>query len=147
MSTTMLWLIAGAVFIATEMFVVPGVGFLFAGIAALIVGTALELGLIDLADTSVQFLIFFVISCGSAAVLWKKLKRTKAPAYHNMVGTEATVAAPGLMGDKEGQVKWSGTLMRARISDGANVDVMPEGMAVVIRRVEGTLVYVAPKTR
>lgn len=147
MSTTILWLIAGAVFIATEMFIVPGVGFLFAGIAAIVVGAAIELGLLDIANTTVQFILFFVISCGSAAVLWKKLKRNHGPSYHNMIGSEATVAAPGLSGTTEGQVKWSGTLMRARISDGAGVDVLPEGTPVTIRRVEGTLVYVTPKLR
>lgn len=147
MSTAILWLIAGAVFVATEMFVVPGVGFLFAGIGAIIVGTAIELGLLDIANTIVQFILFFIISCASAALLWKKLKRTRTPNYHNMVGTEATVAAPGLSGRNEGQVKWSGTLLRARISEGADIDVMPEGTPVTIRKVEGNLVYVAPKTR
>ncbi len=144
MSTTMIWLFAGAAFIAVEIFGIPGVGFLFAGIAALVVGGAIEFDLIAADAVLAQAVLFTVLTCVSAALLWKKLKVTRGSSYSNMVGEEATVMAPGLSGSREGQVKWSGTLMRARIDASAGVDVLAAGMAVRITAVEGTLLIVAP---
>lgn len=145
MSPTILWLIAGAVFIGLEIFGIPGIGFLFAGIAALIVGGGIEFGVISTDNYLVQFVLFFLMSVISAAILWKRLRDKRLPAYSNMVGTEAIVAAPGLAGKREGQVQWSGTLMRARLADEAQVDVLPEGEAVIIRQAEGNLLHVVPK--
>ena len=61
MSPTILWLAAGAIFIAIEIVGVPGIGFLFAGIAALIVGGGVEFGLFAADDYVPQFVIFFGI--------------------------------------------------------------------------------------
>ncbi len=145
MSPTILWLIAGGFFIAIEIFGVPGIGFLFAGIGAMLMGGAIEFGIIAAENTSLQFTLFFAISCISAAMMWKKLKTHRKPAYSNMIGTEAIVAAPGLVGNKEGQVKWSGTLMRARLVPNAGYDAVAEDTAVIIKQVEGNLLLVAPK--
>ncbi len=145
MSVTALWLIAGAVFIGIEMFGVPGIGFLFAGIAALMVGGGVELGVIAPENTILQFALFFLITTISAVLLWKKLKQVRGPSYSNMVGTEAEVIGGGLSGQREGQVKWSGTIMRARLADDVTIDVLPSGTFVIIKKVEGTLLHVAPK--
>ena len=145
MSVTALWLLAGSVFIGIEIFGVPGIGFLFAGIAALVVGGVVELGVVGPENTILQFALFFLITTVSAILLWKKLKAIRGPAYSNMVGTTAEVMGGGLAGVREGQVKWSGTLMRARLADEVVIDVLPAGTFVVITKVEGTLLHVAPK--
>lgn len=145
MSVTVLWLIAGAVFIAVEIFGIPGLGFLFAGIGALLVGGAVELGLLAPEDLIKQFVLFFALSTISAALLWNKLKRKVEINYNNMIGDDAVVVEPGLMGSKEGQVKWSGTLMRAKIDPDCGISVLASESSVVIRRVDGNLLYVAPK--
>jgi len=145
MSVTALWLIAGAIFVGIEIFGVPGIGFLFAGIAALMVGGAIELGVVSSESTILQFALFFLITVVSAALLWKKLKAIRGPSYSNMIGTDAEVIGGGLSGIREGQVKWSGTIMRARLADEVVVDVLPAGVFVVIKKVEGTLLHVAPK--
>jgi membrane protein implicated in regulation of membrane protease activity len=145
MSPTILWLLAGALFIGIEIFGIPGLGFLFAGIAALMVGGAIEFGVLAADGYLQQFLLFFALTSISAALLWKKLKRNTEVNYNNMVGSEATVAQPGLSGGKEGQVKWSGTLMRAKIDPACGRDVLASETAVIIKSVEGNLVYVAPK--
>lgn len=145
MSVTALWLLAGALFVGIEIFGVPGIGFLFAGIAALMVGGAVELGVVGPENTILQFALFFLITTVSAALLWKKLKAIRGPSYSNMVGTTAEVMGGGLSGRLEGQVKWSGTLMRARLADEVIIDVLPAGTFVVITKVEGTLLHVAPK--
>ena len=145
MSPTTLWLIAGAVFIALEIFGIPGIGFLFAGIAALIVGGLVEFGILAADEPLLQFVLFFLISITSAIVLWRKLKSSRPPSYSNMIGTEATVAVGGLVGNSEGQVKWSGTLMRAQLVANNGLAAVAEGTPVIIQRVEGNLVFVAPK--
>lgn len=145
MSPTILWLVAGALFIALEIFGMPGIGFLFAGIGALVVGALIEFGAIGADAVALQFVIFFAFACVSAVLIWKKLKNNTVPVYSNMVGTEAIVASPGLSGGSEGQVQWSGTLMRARLAPDAGVDVLSEGTYVTIKAIEGTLLLVAPK--
>ena len=75
MSPTILWLVAGALFIALEIFGMPGIGFLFAGLGALVVGALVEFGVIAADAVVLQFVIFFAFACISAALLWKKLKR------------------------------------------------------------------------
>jgi len=145
MSPTILWLIAGAAFIALEIVGIPGIGFLFAGIAALIVGGLVEFGVLAVDETLLQFVLFFLMSITSAIVLWSKLKSSRSPSYSNIIGTEATVAAGGLVGNKEGQVQWSGTLMRAQLIENDGMLIVAEGAAVVIQRVEGNLVFVIPK--
>ena len=145
MSVTALWLIAGAVFVGIEIFGVPGIGFLFAGIAALMVGGGVELGVIAAENTLLQFALFFLTTTISAVLLWKKLKEVRGPSYSNMVGTQAEVMGGGLTGKIEGQVKWSGTIMRARLAEEVIIDVLPAGTFVVITKVEGTLLHVAPK--
>lgn len=145
MSPSAIWLITGAVFIGIEMFGAPGMGFLFAGIAALCTGSAIEFGVVAPDDTTVQFALFFLITVVSAALLWKKLKAVRGPSYSNMVGTVAEVIGGGLAGAREGQVKWSGTIMRARLADEVTIDVLPAGTFVTITKVEGTLLHVVPK--
>lgn len=145
MSVTALWLLGGAVCIGVEMFGMPGMGFLFAGIAALLVGGAVEIGLIAPENLLLQFALFFLFTSVSAMLLWKKLKKIRGPVYSNMVGTEAEVIGGGLAGTREGQVKWSGTIMRARLADEVVMDVLPSGTFVTISKVEGTLLHVIPK--
>ncbi|MDX2096114.1 MAG: NfeD family protein [Alphaproteobacteria bacterium] len=145
MSPTVLWLLAGAVFIGIDIFGMPGIGFLFAGIAALMVGSAIEFAVLGDDQLIAQFALFFLITSISAALLWTRLKNAHRPSYSNILGSEAVVAAPGLSGGAEGQVKWSGTLMRARLAEGAEADRLPEGTVVVIRQVEGNLLFVARK--
>lgn len=145
MSPTIMWLIAGAVFIAIEIFGMPGLGFLFAGIGALLIGGAIEFGVIGAGDYLVQFALFFVFACISAAMLWKHLKPRVKTSYSDIVGSEAVVAPPGLVGNREGQIKWSGTLMRARIVPNDGYDAIAEESAVIIHSVEGNLAYVRLK--
>lgn len=145
MSVTALWLLGGAVCIGIEMFGMPGMGFLFAGIAALLVGGAVEIGLIASEQLLLQFALFFLFTSVSALLLWKKLKKVRGPVYSNMVGTQAEVIGGGLAGTREGQVKWSGTIMRARLADEVIIDVLPSGTFVTISKVEGTLLHVVPK--
>lgn len=140
------WLIAGAVLLALEAFGIPGMGFLFGGIAAILVGTLVETGLIDPLDLITQGAVFSLTTVLFAALLWKKLKSWRlnpnTPHYHNMVGTEAVVTQE-LIHDRVGEVRWSGTLMRARLAD--THGSLTLGTTVIIRAVEGNVLLVAAK--
>ena len=140
------WLLAGAVLLALEAFGIPGIGFLFAGIAGIAVGALVELGLIDPLAIVTQFAVFFLVTALFAALLWNKMKNWRmnpnAPHYNNMVGTEAVVTQE-LINDAVGEVRWSGALMRARLADKTGSVLV--GTTVVIREMDGNILLVAPK--
>ena len=140
------WLLAGAVLLALEAFGLPGIGFLFAGLAAILVGALVETGIVGPLDNVTQLGVFFLVTTLLAVLLWNKLKSWRldpnAPHYHNMVGTEATVTRE-LINDGIGEVRWSGTLMRARLADKHGSLLL--GATVIIRAVEGNLLLVSPK--
>lgn len=147
MEVSVIWLIIGAVFLALEAFQFPGIGLLFAGLGALVAGAAVESGLVGDDAHVVQGAVFLIATSVFAALLWKKLKAWRlnpnTPTYSNIIGTEATVVGT-LKAGKVGQVRWSGTLMRAKLSDGT-VAELPEGAIVTVAAVEGNVLTVAPK--
>lgn len=140
------WLIAGAVLLAFEAFGIPGIGSLFAGIAAILVGALVEIGAIDPLAYITQFGVFGLATAVLAALLWGKLKSWRvnpdAPHYHNMIGTEAVVTRE-LINDATGEVRWSGALMHARLADKSGSAMV--GTTVVIRAMDGNMLLVAPK--
>lgn len=146
MSVSVLWLIGGAALIALEAFGVPGVGFLFAGVAALFTGLLIEAGLLGADQLIAQLAVFLLTTVLLAVALWKRLKNWRlkpgAPRYHNMVGDEAVVAEP-LTGDALGTVLWSGTRMQAKLASGTGV--APAGARVTISAVDGNVLHVTPK--
>ncbi len=144
------WLIAGALLLAIEAFGVPGIGFLFAGLAAVVVGVLIHLGVIDETNQVAQFAAFFAITAAFAALLWKKLKEwrtnpSSSDSYSNMVGDTAIVSGGGLQKGKQGQVSWSGTTMTAEIADDAGAEMLEDATVVTIVAVKGNKLIVAPK--
>lgn len=149
MESSVLWLIAGAAFVALEAFGASGVGFLFGGLAALSVALLIKAGLVGEAATLPQFIWFFGLTTAWAALLWKPVRRLtggRTKAYSNLIGEEATVGEGGLRKGVEGQVVWSGTLMRAEMAAEEPVESLEAGAKVVISRVEGNKFFVMRKT-
>jgi membrane protein implicated in regulation of membrane protease activity len=143
---SILWLIAGAALLTLEAFG-PGLGFLFVALGALATGVAIETGAIGSADYISQFAVFFISSGLFAMLLWRKLKAwhtspKTAERYSNMVGDKAVVGKGGLVPDKEGQVGWSGTTMRAVLA--ADSPPVAAGADVIITAVKGNIVTVKP---
>lgn len=144
------WLIAGALLLALEAFGVPGLGFLFAGLAAIVVGVLTHLGTISADDFIMQTAAFSGITALFAFILWKPLKkwRTNPDAkeqFSNIVGDMATVGAGGLERGKVGDVSWSGTTMMAQIDDTCTQEHLAEGLVVRITTVQGNQLIVAPQ--
>lgn len=134
------WLVAGALMLLVEALGIPGVGFLFAGLGAVGTGALISGGLLDTDAFLAQTASWFALTFLFAALLFKPLQRWRSrqrAAYHSMIGTTANVTPPGLLPDQEGQARWSGTLMRARLAAGQ----APAETGAVLRilAVEGTV--------
>ena len=147
MTPSILWLLTGAAFLAIEAFGAPGIGFLFAGLGAILTGLFIELDVIGSADYVMQAAAFFINSSLLAVLLWKKVKKFRAApgepgTYSNIIGDEAVVTLTLTPGGT-GEVRWSGTLMRAELEQGS--DALTEGTAVIITAITGNILTVRAK--
>ncbi len=147
MESAYYWLIAGAVLMVLEAFAVPGIGFMFAGLAALLTGLLVKLGFTG-DNIYAQFATFFGLTVIWAALLWKTLKsfrlNPKGGHYDNMVGTSATVHEKPLVHGVPGQVKWSGALMNAELSSNASGEALQDTQVEIVA-VKGNTLIVKPK--
>lgn len=145
-SASILWLLAGAAMLALEAFGLPGIGFLFAGLGAILVGAAIEAGLVGAANYMAQLAVFLIFTSIFAALLWKKLKtwrmNPRGETYQNMIGETAVIALSGLQKGATGQVRWSGTLMQAELDPSESALGLAEGTIVKIVAVKGNVLYV-----
>ena len=126
------WLVIGVFLIIFEVTALPGIGFLFAGLGAITLGGLLTFSLIDINGWFEHTAYFFFFTTIWAVILWTPLKRAlhkNKGGYQNIVGTRAEMVEP-LTSGKIGKVKWSGTLMRARISPDCQLDKIVEGETV-----------------
>lgn len=133
------WLAAGFIMIVLEFTFLPAVGFLFAGLAALTVGLAVGLGLID--SVLWQWIFALCLSVIYAIVLWKpltkhRLGKSEKP-FTDMVGTTATLVSD-LAPEQTGTARWSGTNMKARLDASVTVKA-PKGAEMTVCAVEGNV--------
>ncbi len=151
LSEPYLWLIGGAVFMALEAFGIPGIGLVFAGLAAIIVGGLIQADIIEYSDHVLQFTLWFGMTVLTAITLWKPMKRWRLnpsaeDQFNNMIGTTATVTGGGLKKGVAGKAKWSGTTMSAKLADDAGVDMLEDGATAEVTAVKGTMLYLKPPT-
>lgn len=137
-SNEILWLIAGVILVMLEFTALPGTGMLFAGIAALLVGLLTEtMG----TSLTYQWIIFLAATVVLTLLFYKTLRNyqtNKDVKYSNIVGESAVVVgvlAPGTIG----HVKWSGTIMKARL---ASPDTLADGAHVKVSAVDGNVLVV-----
>ncbi len=148
MNIAVLWLAAGALFMLLEALAVPGVGFLFAGLAAITTGGLVEFGIIGYESYTAQGIVFLSASFLWAAVLWVPLrkfhKKNITTEYSNMIGENAIVYEKPLLKGKIGEVKWSGTIMQAQLSDDADAQSVAPDTIVKIIAIKGNVLTVKP---
>lgn len=146
------WLIACLIMLAIEAFGVPGIGFLFAGLAAMLVALLVHLEIIARSDWLLQLGAFGALTALLAVLLWKRLiawrtQRSASGSYHGMIGDMATIGKGGLEAGKIGQASWSGTSMSAMIDPACGLKQIDEGTLVSITAVKGNQLIVAPKDK
>ncbi len=146
---TLFWLVAGALFVLLEAVAVPGIGFLFAGFAAITTGGLIQAGLLSGEQYSFQIAIFLGSIVVWAAILWVPMKkfhhRNKVQSFSNIIGDTAVVYKDGLTKGKPGEVKWSGTIMSAVLSEKSALANIAEGEIVKIEAIEGNVLIVTPR--
>jgi membrane protein implicated in regulation of membrane protease activity len=141
-----IWLILAALFLAVEAFGATGVGFLFAGLGAILTAIFAHFGWAE--SLWAQLAWFFGMTVVWGAMLWKPMKKFRISKsggqhYSNMVGGEAVVLAPGLKRGVSGKVRWSGTTMEARLAEDAPEEIAVDAR-VTIREVKGNTLVVTP---
>jgi membrane protein implicated in regulation of membrane protease activity len=142
-----IWLAIGVATIVFEFFVAPGMGVVFAGMGALVVGALLEAGLIT--TELDQLLVFVAATIIWALLLWKPLKNLVAnkaagKGESHIIGTEAVVAKGGV--DKlQGSAKWSGTVMNAKLAHESKVEQLKEGQIAEVAGLDGSTLILKPK--
>jgi membrane protein implicated in regulation of membrane protease activity len=149
MNSAILWILAGTAMVALEVFILPGIGLFFAGLSALVVGILVSLDMIHAENLMAQLGAFFVITGIWAIMLWKPLQKfrhrvTDKRTINNVVGDIAVVTEEGLSRGKTGHVKWSGTLLSARLHSNAKVEAIEGGQNVKIVEMEGAIALVEP---
>lgn len=136
-----LWLVAGALLIAIEIFLVPGSGILFAGLGAITVGGIMVAGWVHATDN--QFILFFLSTAIWAAILWKPLKKmmnSEGSGYSDFIGQKAIVHGEPLEKGKRGEVKWSGAIMSCEISPEESAEkILPDTEVTIIEVSKGIL--------
>ena len=146
LSPSLVWLIIGIVAMLIEILaIIPGIGLLFIGLAALSVSilVATEIGsTVGLID---QCVWFFGLTVVYAVVLWKPLKRwrlssAKSETYNNMVGDTAIVIESSLQQGIMGKVRWSGTIMNAKLHENAATAALDTTVKIIA--VEGNILIV-----
>jgi membrane protein implicated in regulation of membrane protease activity len=146
MDAATFWLIGGAILIALEAMAIPGIGFLFAGFGAVLVGAVVVFGLLPPEHTVWQFGLWFLFTVISALALWKPLKNFRVNpnadnSFNDVVGTRAKVIAEPIKSGGSGKVSWSGTTMNARADASVSGELLV-GTEVVITKIEGNTVTV-----
>jgi membrane protein implicated in regulation of membrane protease activity len=145
------WLTAGVALMALEAVGLPGTGVMFAGLGAVLVGAGLQMGWLAEGAYVNQFIWFFFATAIWSYALWKPLQKLhsgkRGGGYQNIVGDTAYVGSEGLHKDRDGEVTWSGTIMKARMAHGATVDKVDAGAPVEVVEVRGATLIVKPKVK
>lgn len=147
-SSLILWLVSGVALLIAEA-AITGVGLIFAGCGALTVGLLLNFGVISIDNLLLQFVVFFATTALWAVLLWRPVQKLKngknKTSYHNIIGQIVEVTHAALSKDDDGEVLWSGTIMRARLASGASVERVEVGAKMLVQDIVGNLLIVVPK--
>ncbi len=141
-SGAQMWLILAALALIAELLTVS---FFFMFLAAGAALTALFTWLGITTSAVSQFICFSITSLASMALFRRYTVRffgrnEKVDEYRDFVGHRATVVE-AIPPHGEGRISYRGTLWIAMTEDGSP---LPEGTAVVVRRMEGIKAVVAP---
>lgn len=139
-SPEIIWYIAGGILLVIELMLAPAVGFLFAGLGALVVGFAISIGVLN--DYIMQWIVFFASTIIWAIFLWKPMKNWRQnhnQSFNDIRGEKVKIIG-ALAEGKTGKARWSGTDMKARLEDGAKP--LEDGAEAEIVDIKGNVLIV-----
>lgn len=136
------WLIFGFITILFEICFISGIGLVFAGFGAITTAGVIS---IDPNMLTYQYPLFAAFSFAWCGVLWQPLKKylhNKSAVSHtsDLVGVLVEVTGSALVpGGKVGQVKWSGTILNARLDSEVSSEQIA-GTILRVKEVDGSIV-------
>jgi membrane protein implicated in regulation of membrane protease activity len=143
-SLNILWFVIGTLLILAELYL-GGIGIFLVGLGAITTGAFATWEIITLNDLVIQMITFFAATAIWTIILWKPfigMKTNDNKQFSNMIGDEAIVQKDKLVRDVVGDVKWSGTILRAKLSHTSPVDYVDKGGVVKIVAIEKGIVIV-----
>jgi membrane protein implicated in regulation of membrane protease activity len=146
------WLLTGLIFISIEVFGLPSVGFLFAGLAAIVISLLIEGAIFDGTNTMLTFGTWFLLTTMFGALLWKPMKKWRTTQHsatkskNGVIGQKAIIYGKDLSPNELGSAQWSGTIMNARLhpDDTATLNV---GTTAIIHAVEGNTLILSTSNK
>ncbi|MFN7039490.1 MAG: NfeD family protein [Alphaproteobacteria bacterium] len=136
------WIILGLLLIVIETFIVPGIGFLFAGLAAFTTGALINFGILE-NQLYTQIACFLTSSVIYGLILWvplKKFSKSSPNVIKNIIGDKAIIYDESISSGKTGKVKWSGTIFQARLLDGDQIRYKDTEVEIV--KIEGNILII-----
>lgn len=139
-----IWMSLGIILIALEILGISGIGFLFAGLGAIITFMLINFNIVT-SNLISNIAIFLTSSAICTLLLWKTLKRSLSNPkhnYQNIIGNTCQVIGNNLEKGKIGNVSWSGTVIKAKIDSNSKQEAIKTGSTVEIVSVEGNIAQV-----
>ena len=141
-----LWYVLGAVLMIVEMYLGGTIGFFFAGIAAFSIALCMKFNLLILNTLLDQIGFFFGFFCLWSIILWKPAKYLitigNSERYDNIEGSVAVVYSNDLKESSIGEIKWSGTICKAKLAPSSNGQILKKGDGVVVLYVKNNIFMV-----
>ena len=145
-----LWIIIGVICLAIEFTKLPGIGFLFLGLGALS-SAILNYNYPQFFQNNyIVFADFGLLSFLWLIILWAPLRKygyskVKKQDYFDMIGSEVEVCSR-MVPRKLGQVKWSGTIMNAKLAE-TETEAAEENTKLYIRQIHGNILICSRNTK
>ncbi|HCR85091.1 MAG TPA: hypothetical protein DIV86_00270 [Alphaproteobacteria bacterium] len=138
------WYILGITLIILEV-KLGGIGLFFAGLGAITTAAFSQFSIFGFEPSILSNVLCFLIATTIwTIILWKPFKNftitQKGEGFSDIIGTEATTLSPIKKGGA-GNVKWSGAIMRAKISITSSCSEINTGETVkIVDKVDGILI-------
>jgi len=142
----MLFLLAGLVLIAIDIFAIGVSPLMFVAAGALLTSAVLYLGLVE-TDLLEALLLCGLMSIVAAVLGWYPLGRFQQTVPRQAVGSDLVgreLETTASVTRRGGTIRWSGTDWQARLAPGSGRDSVPPGTPVTITAVEGVTLIVSP---
>ena len=141
-----LWYILGAVLMIIEMYLGGTIAFFFAGLSAFCLALCMNFNLLTLNTLIDQVGFFFGFFCLWSIILWKPTKYLlnlgNNDRYENIKGSVAVVYSNTISDKNLGEIKWSGTICKAKLANYNKKNTLKKGDNVKICSVKNNVFIV-----